>query len=142
VKTLFWMLILCAPLMADLAQVKAESNLEKRSKAALEQADRSLKDSRRAYEAGDLKQTAAMLEELEQCVDLAEKSLKETGKDPIKRPKHFKQAEIKTGDLLRRIDAFGQDMNASDRPMLDKVKEAVQDVHDRLLEGVMVGKTK
>lgn len=132
----------CAPLLADLAQVKAETNLEKRSKVALEQADRSLKDSRRAYDAGDLKQAIVMLEEMQQCVDLAEKSLRDTGKDPIKHPKHFKQAEIKTGDLLRRIDSFGQDMNAADRPMLDKVRATVQDVHDRLLEGVMVGKAK
>jgi len=142
VKNLFWMLLLCAPAMADLAQVKGEANLEKRSRAALENADRSLKASRRAYEAGDLKQAAVMLDELGQSVSICEDSLKATGKDPIKSPKHFKFAEIKTGDLLRRLEAFSQDMNAADRSMIDKVKETVQDVHDRLLQGVMIGKSK
>jgi hypothetical protein len=43
------MLLSCALLMADLAQVKTEPNLERRSRAALENADRSLKASRQAY---------------------------------------------------------------------------------------------
>jgi hypothetical protein len=128
--------------MADLAQVRGEQNLEKRSRAALENADRSLKASRRSYEAGDLKETAALLDELGQSVSMSEDSLNATGKNPIKSPKHFKYAEIKTGDLLRRLDAFSQDMNSADRSMIDKVKETVQEVHDRLLQGVMMGKSK
>ena len=136
------MLLSCAPLLADLAQVKAEPNLERRSRAALENADRTLKASRQAYAAGDLKLTADLLEEFEQSVDLAEKSLRDTGKDPIRSPKYFKNAEIKTGYLLRKIEAFSQDMNVADRPMADKVKEDVQEVHDRLLHGIMRGKKR
>jgi hypothetical protein len=142
VKTLLWMLLSCAPLLGDLAQVRAEPNLEKRSKAALENAEHSLKASRQAYEAGDLKLTAELLEELEQSVLLAEKSLKETGKDPIKSPRHFKDAEKKTGELVRRIEAFSRDMNFADKSMADKVKEEVQEAHDRLLQGIMTGKKK
>jgi hypothetical protein len=136
------MLLSCAPLLADLAQVKAEPNLERRSRAALENADRSLKASRQAYEAGDLKLTRDLLDELDQSVNLAEESLKDTGKDPVKSPKYFKNAEIKTGYLLRKIESFSQDMNVADRPMADKVKEDVQEVHDRLLHGIMRGKKK
>ena len=54
----------CAPLMADLAQVRAEPNLERRSRAALDNAERALKECRKAYEAGDMKQTAALREEI------------------------------------------------------------------------------
>jgi hypothetical protein len=142
VKILLWMLVSCVPLLADLAQVRAEPNLEKRSRAALENAERSLKASRQAYEAGDLKLTAELLDELQQSVLLAEKSLGETGKNPIKSPRHFKDAEKKTGDLVRRIEAFSRDMNFADRPMADKVKEEVQEAHDRLLQGIMTGKKK
>ena len=141
-RTLLWLLLSCAPLLADLAQVRAEPNLEKRSSAALENAERSLKASRQAYEAGDLKLTQELLDELEKSVELTETSLKATGKDPIKSPRHFKHAEIKTRDLVRRIEAFSQDMNAADRPMAEKVKEGVQEVHDRLLQGIMMGKKK
>jgi hypothetical protein len=142
VRTCFWIMLSCAPLLADLAQVRAEPNLEKRSKAALDNAERSLKASRQAYEAGDLKLTAELLEELQQSVLLAEKSLAETGKNPIKSPRHFKDAEKKTGDLVRRIEAFSRDMNFADRPMADKVREEVQEAHDRLLQGIMTGKKK
>jgi hypothetical protein len=136
------MLLCCAPLAADMAQVQAEPNLEKRSHAALELAERSLKASRQAYSAGDLPQASALLDEMKQSVDLAEKSLKQTGKDPIKSPKHFKYAEIKTADLLRRLEAYQQDTNIGDRPMVESAKERVQDVHDRLLHGIMTGKKR
>jgi|SRR4051794_1348528 len=136
------LLLCCTPLLADLAQVQAEPNLEKRSHAALELAERSLRASRQAYNEGNVEQATALIEELKQSVDLAEKSLKETGKDPIKSPKHFKHAEIKTADLLRRIEAYLQDANIADRPMLETAKERVQDVHDRLLHGIMTGKKR
>jgi hypothetical protein len=139
---LLCVVLCCAPLAADLAQVRAEPNLEKRSRAALDLAERSLKASRQAYAAGDMQQAAALLDEMEQCVDLAETSLKGTGKDPIKSPKHFKYAEIKTVDLLRKIEAYSQDMSVLDRPMVEKAKEKVQEVHDRLLHGIMTGKRK
>ena len=132
----------CAPLAADLAQVRAEPNLEKRSRAALDLAEKSLRASRQAYADGDLEKTAALLDEMEQSVDLAETSLKETHKDPIKSPKHFKYAEIKTVDLLRKIDAFWQDMSVLDRPIVEKAKQKVQEAHDRLLHGIMMGKKR
>jgi len=136
------MLLCCVQLVADLAQVQAEPNLERRSHAALDLAEHSLKASRQAYNAGDLEQATALLEELKQSVDLAEKSLKETHKDPIKSPKHFKYAEIKTADLLKRLEAYLQDTNIGDRAMVESAKEHVQDVHDRLLHGIMTGKKR
>ena len=134
--------ICCAAMATDLAHVQVEPNLERRSHLALEHAEQSLKASRQAYNDGDLQRTAALLDEVGQSVDLAEKSLERTGKNPSKSPKHFKFAEITTGDLLRKIDAFSRDMNAADRPMTEKVKEKVQDAHDRLLHGIMTGKKK
>jgi predicted phage gp36 major capsid-like protein len=141
-KALLAVLALCAPLMADLEQVRAEPNLEKRAAQALDYADRTLKDARRLYADGDAQQAEKLLDEVGDAVELAEKSLKETRKDPIRSPRHFKNAEIKTRGLLRSLDAFTRDMNAADRPMTDKVKERVQEVHDRLLQGIMTGKSK
>jgi hypothetical protein len=75
-------------------------------------------------------------------VDLADKSLKDTGKDPRKSSKWFKKAEIGTRDLLRKMDAFEREMNFTDRGMLSQVKARVQRIHDNLLEGIMEGKKK
>ena len=88
-KVLLILLLCCLPLAADLAQVQAEPNLEKRSKLALDLAEHSLKASRQAYSEGDTQQAAALLDEVGQCVTFSETSLKETRKDPIKSPKHL-----------------------------------------------------
>jgi hypothetical protein len=141
-RVLLFTLMCCLPLAADLAQVRAEPNLEKRSRAALDLAEKSLKASRQSYSAGELEKASALLDEVAEAVDLSENSLKDTHKDPIKSPKHFKYAEIKTGDLLRKIESFSQDMNFDDRPMLEKLKVKVQAAHDRLLQGIMMGKKK
>ncbi len=41
-------------------------------------------------------------------MDLAYSSLKETNKDPRRNPEWFKNAEIATRDLLRRIETFSR----------------------------------
>jgi len=135
-------LMCAAPLLAELNQVRAEPNLEKRSRAALEHAEQILKDSRRAYAAGNLQQTTELLEEVAQSVELAEMSLKESGKDPIKSPKYFKIAEIKTRSLLRSVEAFSRDMNEADRPLIEKLKEKLLETHERLLHAIMTRKKK
>ncbi|HWQ55981.1 MAG TPA: hypothetical protein VN442_20005 [Bryobacteraceae bacterium] len=127
---------------ADLAQAKAEQNLEKRSKLALENADNALKSARQAYEKGEIQQTRDLVAELWESVDLAETSLKETGKDPRRSPKWFKRAEIGLRDLLKKLDAFEREMSVDDREMLAGTIARVRGVHERLLLGLMEGKSK
>jgi len=74
-------------------------------------------------------------------VELADQALKQTGKNPIRSPKHFEHAELKTREVLRRLDGFRDEMSVADRSVLDRVVSAVQKVHDALLEGIM-GKRK
>jgi hypothetical protein len=129
-------------LRADLAHVKAEPNLEKRSKLALDHADARLKEARNVYESGEQAKTKTLIAEVREAVELAEQSLKETGKNPRKSPKYFKRAEIETRALLKRIEAFQDEMNVDDRPSLDTLRAKVQQVHDDLLNGIMEGKRK
>lgn len=130
------------PVLASLDQARAEPNLEKRSKLALDNADTAIRAARQAYQAGDTKATAADAKELEQSVDLAYESLVDTGKNPRKSPRWFKHAEIKTRELLRMLDNFQQAMSYTDRPILDNVKTKIQQVHDDLLTGLMEGRKK
>lgn len=126
----------------DLAQAKAEPNLERRSKLALDNAERALQAARDAYKSGDNEKVSALAAEVQESVELAYTSLQQTNKDPRKSPKYFKNGEIVTRDLLRRIDNFQQDMSFNDRPLLDKLKEKIQQAHDSLLIGLMEGKRK
>ena len=95
-RALLTILVCCSPLLADLGRVKAEPNLEKRSRAALEHAEQILKDAKRAYADGNLQKTSELVEQVAESVELAEASLKASGKDPIRSPKYYKIAEIKT----------------------------------------------
>ncbi len=126
----------------DLAAVRAEPNLEKRSQLALANAEAVYKTAREAYDNGNIDQTQAAINEILESVELAHTSLVQTGKDPRKSPKWFKKAELQTRDLVRKIESFQEQMSFSDRPMLDKVKARTQQIHDELLLGLMEGKRK
>lgn len=127
---------------ADLKSALAEKDLGKRSKLALDNASKAMKEARAALEKGESDKMHAAAEEVRESVDLAYDSLKSTGKDPRKNPKWFKQAEIHTRDLLKKMETLQNDLNFEDRPTLEKLKVRVQQVHDELLTGLMEGKKK
>ncbi len=127
---------------ADLTRALKEPNLEKRSQLALENATAAYKAAREAYQKGENERVATLSAEIQESVELANTSLTQTGKNPRKSPKWFKKAEIETRDLLKRLDTFEHEMGFNDRPMLEKVKARVQQIHDELLVGLMEGKRK
>jgi len=138
--------LLCAcalalPLRADLASIKTERKPEKRAEKALDNAQDAFKHAQNAYmQKGDLSQTATYLDELMESVQLAYDSLIETGKNPSKSPKHFKNAEIKTRELLRRLKDFQNEMGADDRKNIEQVRDTVRRIHEDLLLGIMGSK--
>jgi hypothetical protein len=129
-------------LRADLNRAMAERDLGRRSKLALDNAEAALTTARGAYDRGETEKAAAGAAEIQESVDLAFESLNQTGKNPRSSPRWFKSAEIQTRSLLKRLETFQHDMSFTDRPMLDKVKARVQEVHDHLLLGLMEGKHK
>jgi predicted lipoprotein len=135
---------LALPILAeDLAAAKAEPNLEKRSRLALNNADAAFKAAQDAYlKNGDAQLTSASLDEVAQSVGLAYESLRATGKNPSKSPKYFKLAEIRTRELLRQLGDFRERMSALDRDVVDGVRASIQKVHDELLAGIMSPKKK
>ena len=129
-------------LRADLKAALNEHDLGRRSKLALDNAMAAIKTGREAYQQGDNAGLAAAAKEIEDSVDLAWDSLQSTGKNPRNSPKWFKQAEIETRDLLKKLETLQHDLGFEDRPVLDKAKAGVQKVHDDLLLGLMEGKHK
>lgn len=126
------------PLRADLTAAKAEPNLERRAQKALDNAEETFETAQKTYLVkGDVKQTDALLEEVGSSVDLAYESLRQTGKNPSKSPKHFKRAEIRTRDMLRRMRDFREQMSALDRDEIDRVRAGIQKIHDDLLAEIM-----
>jgi hypothetical protein len=124
---------------ADLAPVRAETNLERRSDKALDNAEKMVEAAEKSYKAGDSAATSAALEEVKQSVELSFKSLHDTGKDPRKSPGHFKRAEIKTREMLRRLRDFQLGMAVDERDQVEAVRECVRQVHEDLLSGILLG---
>lgn len=129
--------LLASNMASTLEAVKAEPNLEKRSEKALDYADDMVSKLRGSYKRGDWKGVEADLSELRLAVDLARTSLDQSGKNPRKSPKYFKKAELKTRELARRLQSFGQEVSFEERPAVESLREYVMKVHDKFLEDVM-----
>ncbi len=127
------LLILC--LAFDLAAIKLEPNLERRSDLALGNASVAM-DTARDAAADDAKLKAA-LTEVRESVDLAYQSLVESGKSARRNPKFFKRAELKTRELMRRLEGLAQAVDADDRVFVESVRERVSKVHDDLIQDIM-----
>jgi hypothetical protein len=134
-----WLLITF--LAFDLAAVKSEPNLERRSDRALENANAALDSARAAYKSSDFDATQSALEEVRESVDLSYQSLRETGKD-ARRSQAFKRAELRTRELLRRLEGLRESFSVADRTLLDKVRDRVAEVHDDLLKSIMGRRNK
>src|ERR1700679_2926317 len=123
-------LLLVLALAFDLTAIQSEPNLEKRSERALDNANLALDAARDDYSAGNYDRSQNDLQEVRDSVDLAYQSLSDTGKDPRKDPKFFKRAELRTRELLRRLEGIGSSMSSLDRGALEKVRQRISEVHD------------
>ena len=126
---------------ADISGVKTETNLEKRSDLALQNANRAIDEARSAYQGGDLKKTDARLNEVRESVDVSLDALESSGKKP-RNSKYYKQAEIRLRQMLRRLAGFRDEMSVEDRKPLDDAATRLQEVHDRLLSEIMSKKKR
>jgi len=124
-------------LPADLQSIKNEPNPEKRSRLALAYADTALTEARNAYNNQDMKVTEAKLAEVQQSMELAQSALSSTGKKPGRSPGPYKYAETKSRELLRRIQGLKDEMDASDRGLIEPVQNKVQEIHDAWLDGIL-----
>ncbi len=121
----------------NLDAARAEPNLEKRSTLALKYAETALHAAEKSYSDGDWAATQKSLAEIRESVGISYESLKQTGKNPRKKPKHFKRAEIATRNLIRKLTAFRDHMAFDDREKLQPVIRYVQRAHDEILKGVL-----
>ena len=135
-----WLLIAC--LAVDLASIKTEPNLERRSQLALDNANLALDSARDAFNSGDSAKAQEQVNEVGESVDLAYQSLQETGKSARRNPKFYKRAELATRELLRRLNGIRDSLSMADRPAVESVRDRVARVHDELIEDLMGRKSK
>src|SRR5437016_2908397 len=127
---------------ADLASIRQEPNLERRSQLAMDYANTALDAAHSQYQAGETAKTEATLGDVGASVDLAYQSLLDTGKEARRDPKVFKRTELGTRQLLRRIEGMAESMNFQDRPVAEKLRDRVAAIHDDLIKAIMSKKRK
>lgn len=123
-------------LAADLSTIKSEPNLERRSDLALDYASSALDQVRDLYNTGDIAKWRDALNAMAEAVEVSYQSLDATGKNP-RNDKHFKRAELKTREFVRRLDGLRDTVNFDDRETLDQARAKISQVHDQLLEKIM-----
>ncbi|HTW66033.1 MAG TPA: hypothetical protein VME17_15510 [Bryobacteraceae bacterium] len=120
----------------DLAAVKSEPDLNKRSEMALLNADEKIDATRQDYQAGNTKAEAADIQEVGASVALCYASLQETHRAPRK-SKYYKLAELKVSALMRRLSSLLEDVDFEFRPQVEAVLKSVSDIHDQLIADIM-----
>ena len=121
---------------ADIALVKQEPNLEKRSELALDFANESIDAAKKVYDSNPV-DFAARLADVREATELSYTSLSETGKRARRSPKYFKRAELKMRALMRRLDNLAKEVSVDDKKLVEDVYAHVSELNERVLHEIM-----
>jgi uncharacterized protein (DUF1800 family) len=126
---------------ADLAKVRAETRPVQRARLALDTANTVLDSASKSYKTGGLAAARAALDELLASVELAKQSLDQTGRNP-RTSSDYKNLELKTRALLKKLGALVASMSFEEREELKPMQEALAKIHDETLMAIMEGRKK
>jgi hypothetical protein len=121
---------------ADIAAVKSEPDLNRRSELALMNADEKIDVARQAYQAGNEAAEQAAIQEVAESVTVCYEALEKTRNEPRK-SKYYKRAELKVSALMRRLSGFRDEVSFDFRPNVEVVLKRLSDIHDELLSDIM-----
>ncbi len=124
---------------ADIADIKSEPDLNRRSELALMNADEKIDAARQAYQAGNETAEQAAVEEVAESVTVCYQALEKTRSEPRK-SKYYKRAELRVSALMRRLSGFRDEVSFDFRPRVEAVLKRLSDIHDELLSDIMSGK--
>ena len=135
-----FVLLLPAGLHADLAAVKSEPRLERRSELALEHALATVDRARDAWRGSKDGEFRRALEEIREAAELSYQSLLDTGKPARRHPKYFKRAEKSLRALMKKLDALEQEVGVEGAPAVAGVHKRASDLHDQIVLDIMTRK--
>lgn len=129
-------LVATGEVRADLTKARAERNLGRRARMALDNANAQFEIASKGYINAGWGETKAALDEVLESVELALTSLDQTGKKP-RNSRDYKNLEIKTNALLKRLGDFFERVSFNEREQVNGIKERIQKIHDDTLMAVM-----
>jgi len=137
VVSLLW----APPARADLARARAEPNLTRRARLAMDNAEQQLRAASAADKRGEWPAAAAALAALRESVDLAYESLKQGVRNP-RNSRHYKNLEVRLRGVIKRLDEFRNTLDFEERERLAPLVEHLRQVHDEVLQSIMAPKKK
>jgi len=131
------MLLLAQAMGPSIDQIRGEANLERRAKAAVEFAAAAEKSAEANYSKGDMAAVQADLKAMVDAVETARDALESTGRPASRHPGPYKSAELKTQDILVRLNDLEKRMDADERAVIQAPRAKVQEIHDAWFDGIM-----
>jgi polyhydroxyalkanoate synthesis regulator phasin len=120
------------PAQSLLADLRAEHDPGKRYEMALNIADTAFDSARDSYTKGDTEKGDAMLEDMTNALNECVASLSQ-----VHKAKFYKRAELKVAYLQRRMENLLDDIDLQRRGWAEQTQRRLDEIHDKLLDGVM-----
>ncbi len=142
-RLILFALVLIAPALAseDLKSAAAEPNRVKRARLALANGERAALKAGEACKGADYERCNALLTEIQESVELASKSLGESGINARRSPRHFKDAEVRSHKILRLVEPLRVYVHPDDMEHFDAVQRRISEINGEFLSAVL-GKKK
>lgn len=115
-----------------LSELKAEQNPQKRSEKALAFADAAFENAHEYYLNGQIQKGEAQLDDMTKALTQCVESLQEAHKG-----RYYKKAEMNVANLQRRLDGLLSDLSVQNRGWAEYTSRKLDEIHDKLLNGVM-----
>lgn len=115
-----------------ISEIKAEHDPARRSEKALTVADTAFDNARDDYNKGEIHKGDADLEEMMSALEECVSSL-----DTAHKAKYYKKAEMNVALLQRRLKGLLDDIALQQRGWAEYTNRKLDEVHDKLLDGVM-----
>lgn len=122
---------LCAG-QSFLSELKSEHDPSKRSELALNFADEAFASAKAQYAKGEVHLGDALLDQMTVALQECASSL-----DSAHKAKYYKRAEMKVAYLQRRMQGLVDDLSAEERGWAEVTSRKLDEIHEKLLEGVM-----
>jgi hypothetical protein len=126
------MLAVSASAQSFLAELKSEHDPGRRAEMALSFADESFDTAKTNYHKGDIHQGDVALENMTSALNACVESVAAANK-----AKFYKKAEMKVAMLQRRLSGLTEDLSVTERGWAEQTARRVEEIHDKLLDGVM-----
>jgi hypothetical protein len=122
---------------ADLNAVRAEPDHIKRYRLALSYGEDTAGRGAKACKANEYEQCVGLLREVRDAVELASKSLADSGIDATRNASHHKNAEIRVRKIRRVVEATRSYIHPEDQEEYEAVVKRISDLNDELLAAIM-----